>query len=216
MSTTRGPRLPATRQNLVQTARRLERVRKGTELLRRKREALVSELFRVARPAVHLRSAIAERAASAYPALAAALAQEGYAGLRAIGWPGRALEVETRTAQVWGVQVAEIVARPAIRRTLAARGTPAEAVGPSAASAATEVELLAELLIDAAGREALLRRLGDAVSRTSRQVNMLENRLTPALRANLAAIRRTLDEREREEHLRLRQLLDGTAPGGRP
>ncbi|MFN7955700.1 MAG: V-type ATP synthase subunit D [bacterium] len=202
----------ATRQNLVQTARRLERVRKGSGLLRRKREALVSELFRVARPAVELRTAIAEQAAVAYPALAAALADEGCAGLRAIGWPGRSLAVEIRDGRVWGIPVAEIVGRPALRRTLAARGTPPAALGAAAATAATEIERLGELLLDAAGREALLRRVGEAVSRTSRQVNVLEYRVTPALTARLAAIRRTLDEREREEHLRLQRLLAHRRP----
>ena len=44
-----------TRQNLLALERRLEHVGKGTGLLRRKREALVAELFRLARPAVSAR-----------------------------------------------------------------------------------------------------------------------------------------------------------------
>jgi V/A-type H+/Na+-transporting ATPase subunit D len=64
-----------------------------------------------------------------------------------------------------------------------------------------------EVLLDAAGREALLRRLGDALNRTSRQVNTLERRLAPELTRSLAETRRALDEREREERFRLRRLL---------
>jgi vacuolar-type H+-ATPase subunit D/Vma8 len=52
----------------------------------------------------------------------------------------------------------------------------------------------------------LLRRLGEALAQTSRQVNTLERRLAPALRAAVTGIRRTLDEREREERLRLQRL----------
>jgi len=63
----RGP--APTRQNLIGLERRLERVAKGTALLRRKREALVAELFRLARPAATARVSIAERAATAYPLL---------------------------------------------------------------------------------------------------------------------------------------------------
>ncbi|HEU5041135.1 MAG TPA: V-type ATP synthase subunit D, partial [Gemmatimonadales bacterium] len=77
----------------------------------------------------------------------------------------------------------------------------------AAATATGAFEELAELLLDAANREALLRRLGEALNRTSRQVNTLERRLEPALRAHLTSIHRTLDEREREEHLRLGRLL---------
>jgi H(+)-transporting ATP synthase subunit D len=203
----RAGRGPATRQNLLGLQRRLERVGKGAALLRRKREALVSELFRVAKPAAIARVTIAESAARAYPVLLEALAVEGYAGLRAIGWPDRDLIIDMRPGQVWGIPVSEIVRRPPLRRSLAARGTSPAGTPASASAAATAFETLAELLLDAAGREALLRRLGDALSRTSRQVNTLERRLDPALRAQLTAVRRTLDEREREEHLRLARLL---------
>lgn len=144
---------------------------------------------------------------SAYPVLLEALGDEGYAGLRAIGWPDRDLTVEVGARQVWGIPVAEIVRQPAMRRSLSARGTSPAWTASSVTSAAGAFEALTEVLLDAAGREALLRRLGDALSRTSRQVNTLERRLDPALRGQLTAVRRTLDEREREEHLRLGRLL---------
>jgi V/A-type H+-transporting ATPase subunit D len=205
MSTGRGG--APTRQNLLRSRRRLERVAKGVSLLRRKREALVAELFRIARPAADLRVSIADRAARAYPALLAALAGEGSTGLRAIGWPWRELSVEMRPAQVWGVPIAEILARPPIQRSLAARGTPPGSTGTAPVTAATEFEQLIELLLDAANRETLLRRLGEAVSRTSRQVNTLERHMGPDLDRRITLIRRALDEREREEHLRLSRLL---------
>ena len=199
-------RTAATRQNLLATTRRLERVSRGTGLLRRKREALVTELFRLARPAAELRRTIAERAEAAWPALLDALGEEGQAGLRALGWPARDIAVELRASQVWGIPVAEILSRPPIRRTLAARGTPPGAVSAAALTAASRFEELIEVLLDAAGREALLRRLGDALNRTSRQVNTLERRLAPELVRTLAETRRALDEREREERFRLRRL----------
>lgn len=197
----------ATRQNLLGTARRLGQVTRGMGLLRRKREALVTELFRLARPAAMLRRTIAERADAAWPALIDALGVEGQAGLRALGWPGRELEAEVRAGQVWGIAVAEILNRSTVRRTLAARGTPPGAATAAAIHAAGAFEELTEALLDAAGREALLRRLGEALARTSRQVNTLERRIGPTLRTHITSIRRTLDEREREEHIRLERLL---------
>jgi V/A-type H+-transporting ATPase subunit D len=210
MSMGRGP--APTRQNLIGLERRLERVAKGTALLRRKREALVAELFRLARPAATARVSIAERAATAYPLLLGALAGEGYIDLRAIAWPGRELVVEIRQGSVWGIPVSELLRRPPVRRTLAARGTPPPTAGPVTASTATAFEELTELLLDAANREALLSRLAEALSRTSRQVNTLEQRLGPELTAQRIGIRRTLDEREREEHLRLQRLLQHRTP----
>lgn len=116
MTAGRGP--APTRQNLIGLERRLERVAKGTALLRRKREALVAELFRLARPAANARIAIGDRAATAYPLLHVALAQVGYADLRAIAWPGRELLVEVRPGTVWGIAVSELLHRPPVRRTL--------------------------------------------------------------------------------------------------
>lgn len=196
-----------TRMELLRARRRLERVRKGTDLLHRKREALVRELFQLARPAADARTAIGREAERAWAALLEALAAEGEASLRAMGWPARDLAVEIRPGQVWGLPVSDLAGHPPVLRTLGARGTAPGLTGPSAAEAAQRFEVFIDLLLAAAPRELLLRRLGDALSQTSRQVNTLERRISPGLETRIATTRRALDEREREEHLRLRHLL---------
>ncbi|MFN8651720.1 MAG: V-type ATP synthase subunit D [Gemmatimonadales bacterium] len=199
-------RLAPTRLNLIRAERRLERVEKGAALLRRKREALVTELFRLARPAAGAREQIDEAARRGYDRLLSAFALRGRSGLLPLGWPDRQLQVEIRSAQVWGVPVASITARPPLVRSVAARGVSPGSAGPSVSATATEFERLAELLLDAATREMLIRRLGEALSRASRQVHTLERRVTPSLVGAMGRVRRTLEEREREEHLRLKHL----------
>lgn len=199
-------RASPTRLNLLRAERRLGRVMRGVGLLRRKREALVTELFTLARPAADARAQIADAGGRAYPLLLAALAAHGRAGLRALAWPDRLLQVEVEGGSVWGVTVSRIAARPALLRTLAARATTPGLTGPAAAAAATAFERLADLLLEAAPREMVIRRLGAALAQTSRQVNTLERRLAPALHGAVRAIRRTLDEREREERLRLKRM----------
>jgi V/A-type H+-transporting ATPase subunit D len=201
-----GVGLAPTRMNLIRAARRLEQVSKGTGLLRRKREALVSELFRLARPAADARVQIEAGTRRAYPALLAALATHGLAGLRALAWPDRDVVLEIEPGSVWGIVVSTIVRRPPLTRTLGARGTPPGTAGPAAVRAATEFERLAELLLDAAPREMLIRRLGEALAQTSRQVNTLERLVAPGIRRDIATVRRVLEERERDEHLRLKRL----------
>lgn len=202
-----------TRMNLLRALKRLERVRKGVHLLRRKREALVAELFRLARPASDAREQIVARARRAYPALLGALALHGRSGLRALGWPTREVAVRVDGVSLWGIPVTRIVARTPVARSLAARGTAPGSTGPAVALATTEFEALVDLLLDAAPREMLLRRLGQAVAQASRQVNALERRLAPGLAADVTRVRRTLEEREREERMRLKRLV--RAPGGR-
>lgn len=197
-----GARLSATRVGLLRAQLRLERLQRGTSLLRRKREALVGELFRLARSAADSRAEIEVQARKAWPVLLRALSAEGAAGLRVLGWPPRDLRVRVRTGQLWGVSVSDIEAAPRFARTLAARGVSPGST-PAAVEAAAAFEQLADLLVTAAPREMLLRRLGEALAKTSRQVNSLEHHLTPDLQRQLLVVRRTLDEREREEHVRL-------------
>ena len=206
--------LAPTRMNLLRARRRLERVERGTELLRHKREALVGEVFRHARPAADTRATIEALARDAWPVLLAALAGHGFGELRALGWPLRDLVLELHATQVWGVPVADVTSRPPLRRSLAARGTAPGPTGPAAAEAATRFERLADALLEAAPREMLIRRLGEALGQTSRQVHTLERRLAPSLETDIVRMHRQLDEREREEHFRLKRLLSRRRPQG--
>ncbi len=206
-------RIAATRMNLVRARRDLARVRHGILLTRRKREALVAELFRLARPAVDVRARIAHAAANATDALAGALAAHGASGLEVLGWSLTTPAVELRPAVVWGLAVTDVVGRDAIARTLDARGVAPGSVGLATVQAAARFERLADLLIEAAPREQRVRRLGDAVRETTRRLLTLEHRLAPRLERQVSAVRQQLEEREREEHLRLRHVRRARRPG---
>ena len=202
-------RLHTTRLDLLRARRRLERSAKGAALLRRKRERLVTELFRLAHPAEDARARIGAAAREAYPALVEALAVGGVAGVTASGWPATDYELEVEAGSVWGIAVARILSRRAVPRTLRARGTAPAVAGPAAVMAAGAFERLTELLLEAAPQEMLLQRLGVALARTSRQVQTLERRVSPRLVSEIARVRQVLEEREREERLRLRGRLGG-------
>jgi vacuolar-type H+-ATPase subunit D/Vma8 len=114
--------------------------------------------------------------------------------------------VELAPGQVWGIPVSEIVARPPLRRAPEARGIAPASAGPAVQETAARFEALAELLLDAAAREQRIRRVGEALANTTRHLRTLEQRLAPRLEARIARVRRTLEEREREEHLRLKHV----------
>jgi H(+)-transporting ATP synthase subunit D len=203
MIASRGP--APTRSNLLRTRRRLERVRKGVDLLTRKRRALVSELFRIAAPAIEARERVLAKAATAYPVLLQSLGA-GRATLEAAGWPSRQIEVTAEVVETWGVTTGRISRLAPVRRTSSVRGQAPTLTGPAIGAASREFEDLLELVLDAASSELLLRRLAEALARTSRQVNTLERRVQPALLAQIGRIRDTLEEREREDHIRLKRL----------
>jgi V/A-type H+-transporting ATPase subunit D len=191
---------------LLRLSRRLARVRTAAELLTRKRRALVNELFVTARPVLHAREAIAWQAGLACGALLHARGDRGLRQLRALALPLREIGVELRLTETWGLPAAEIVAQDPVRRGPAERWAGVGAGGPAAVAAADAFEQLTALLLDAASREMLIRRLAAALADTSRRVNRLERRVEPQLQREARRIRVSLEEREREEQHRYRRL----------
>ena len=203
----RTTRTAVTRSNLLRYTRRLDQVRRGAALLKRKRQSLVEELFARARTAMTSRETIDAQARRAWHSLWVALASSGGDALTPFGWPTREVDVELGSVDLWGIRAVTLLNRPTLVRSLAARAVvpgPGEAAAPDAAR---EFEILIEQLIDAAPQEHAMRRIGQALSRTTRLVNTLEQRVAVSLIADLTEIRRTLSEREREEHLRIKRLI---------
>lgn len=203
----RAARVAPTRINLLAARRRLLQVQRGAALVRRKRDALVHELFRLARPAATVRTEIAAQFAEAYEALIASFAVHGRQGLRVLAWPSRSIEVQIQPAQVWGIAVTDIISRVPMQRMIDARGVSPGTAGPATMEAARRFETLAERLLDAAAAEQRLRRIGEAVAEESRHLRTLEQRVAPSLTAQIGTLKRALQEREREEYLRLKHLL---------
>jgi V/A-type H+/Na+-transporting ATPase subunit D len=206
-----GSRVAPTRINLLRLKRQLAQVDRGTSLLRRKREALVSELFRIARPAVDARAAISTRLGEAYEVLLSALSDRGAAELRTVAWPGREIPLEVVPGQLWGIPVSEIGGVPPLRRTLDARLVAPALTGPATTLAAERFEEVGDLLLRAASLEQRLRRIGAAVAQCTRQLRTLEERVSPELHGRISDIARTLEEREREEHIRLKHFQRRTS-----
>lgn len=195
-----------TRAELLRAKRLLGRVEQGATLLRRKREALARTLVPLARPAADARRAIAEAASAAYEAELAALSVHGAGVVEATGWPPRPVEVELEMERVWGVPVPTLRELPVLVRDLETRETAPGTTGPALFEAANRMELLASKLLHAVTRESYVRALGTALTRTSRQLHTLEQRVAPELSARVRAISAALDERDREDQTRLRTL----------
>lgn len=196
----------ATRSNLVRMRRRREQVDRGAALLRRKRESLVAELFERAKPAIGSRRAIEDEAAAAYRALVDALAAAASTDLRPLGWPSRDVRLDVAPRDVWGIRGVELEKRPVVVRSLAARGVAEGPNDAAAGDAAERFERLVELLLAAAPEELFLRRIGHALGNVTRLVNTLEQRVAVGLAHDAESMQHTLEEREREEHLRLKRF----------
>lgn len=202
----------STRSSLMRLSRRLEQVEKGAALLEKRRDALVIQLFARVRPSIDARRGIEHQAALAYRALADALATSGRGDLSAFAWPSRDLHITPLDpAPPAGIAVAGRYAPPPpLVRGTAARALVPGQFDPAAEKAALAFESLLETVLSAAPEEFAIRQLGRALARTVRQVNVLEQRVAVDLARARAHVRRTLDEREREEAVRLRRIAAQT------
>jgi V/A-type H+-transporting ATPase subunit D len=190
----------------LRSKRLLGRVQQGAQLLRRKREALVRVLVPLARPAAEARRSIAETAAAAYRAERDAIAINGEHAVAATAWPPRSLELELDIERVWGVTVPVLHALPSFERDVVTRATAPSSTGLALFETTNRFEALATQLLQAVTREAHVRALGTALARTARQLHTLEQRVAPELDDRIATVTSALDERDREDHARLRAL----------
>ncbi len=199
-------RSPTTRMGLLEVRGRRDVAGKGARLLRAKREVLAGEIWRMMREVLDGRAKLDEALRAAVKALGLAKALDGQGALESLAdVAGRDIPVHVEVRRVWGVPTPSVSAPP-LARPPDARGTSPTSWGRAAVAAARHHEEAVEVLLRIASRELHLARLGEETQETSRRINALEQILLPALGAEAARIEAALDERDREDTVRLKRL----------
>ena len=175
----------------------------GYELMDRKRNILIHELMGLMDQAEELQSRIDDTFAEAYSSMR--LAEISMGGRAADGAVGVPLDdsVELRYKSVMGVEL------PYVR----AGGQRTE--GPPYGLAFTSSDLddayfkfqeVKELIRDLAETENCIYRLAYAIKKAQKRANALKNIVLPGLDADIARITDALEEKEREEFVRLKVI----------
>lgn len=179
---------------------------KGARLLRAKREVLAGELWRIMRDVLAGRARLDEVLREAVKALGLARALDGEPALASLALvAGREIPLDVGVRRVWGVPT-PVVSAPALVRAADARGTAPGSWGPASAEAARRHEEALETLLRIATRELHLARLGDEIQETSRRINALEQLVLPAIVTEASRIEAALEERDREDAVRLKRF----------
>ena len=201
--------LVATRSQLLDRRRRAVYVAQGRDLLKDKRTALVRELRHHEAELLNGLERLRNLAVAARRRLDEATAVCGPEPLESGALAAATgISTELRSRTVAGVRVVDVRHDP-VRRNAGSRGwAPALASAHVDAVAAAYEEQL-ERLLDLCALELSVRRLATEIARTTKQVNALENIVLPRLLDETRRIALTLDEREREEHGRLRRVRAG-------
>ncbi|MCX6767705.1 MAG: V-type ATP synthase subunit D, partial [Candidatus Micrarchaeota archaeon] len=170
-----------TRMELLNTRQKLVLARKGYDLLKKKRDALVLELFATIRKAKDVRSQVNKQVIDAHKKLAVARAVHGDLFVEANALAARtAPEVEVNAKNIMGVKIPEITATK-ISRNIFERGYSVHGSSAKFDEAVEAFENSLNQIIELAETETALRRLIKEIERTNRRVNALEYIVQPEL-----------------------------------
>ena len=195
-----------TRMNLLQRQNQVKLAQQGVDLLKKKRDALVADFFNIVRRALAAREKLTKSAEQSYTLLGLAKAVEGRETLEAAALADpRRLEVGIDTKNVWGTRIPSIATND-VRRTLLARNADPAAVSARTIESADRFEDVVAALLDVAGTEITLRKIGEEIKKTTRRVNALEQVVIPRVRGEIRYIRDVLEQRAREDVFRLKRI----------
>lgn len=195
-----------TRSELINVKRKIKLSQSGYNLLKRKRDGLMYEIFAILPKVKTLRADLVESYKGAYEAIQVAMAVEGGLTVRSVAQTaGSSPQVTLKEHNIMGVRVPKIQSGT-IRKDLSERGY--GLIGTSAAidEAVGSYEALVEKIIAAAELETSIKRLLDEVEKTKRRVNALEFKVLPELEEVKEFIRFRLEEMERESLFTMKRI----------
>lgn len=197
-------KLAPTRQNLLGLRAQYAIIKKGLDLLKSKREALMKEFFGIVEESVRLRAELTGLLNKAQRDLEIARALHGPAVESFSHAVKRDVTIDIKVENIWGLNVPSIT-ETALTRTLEARDV--SVIGESAVviDVAREFEVVSDFIVKIALREARLARVGEMIKADTRKINAIGEIMMPTMRRQTKAIERVLEEREREEVFRLKR-----------
>ncbi len=192
-----------TRLELLRTRRRIGVAKRGLNLLKLKRTALITEFFAISREALKLRGNLQERIARGYDSIRKAEMFEGAIRLENISMLLQDLRpVAVSTKNVMGVRT------PRLDRHGFAL-TPADVLldlPTSVQEAIHRFQGIYEVVLDIAEKENALRRLLKEIEKTKRRASAIENVLIPRLESTVRYIKFRFDEMERDSFSMLKTV----------
>ena len=185
-------------------------VRESLGILKARRQALVFEFLKTARPFLASRRKLRQRYGEAQGELAIARALEGNRVEAIAAVNARHVPLTVTEKNLFGVRYREISTTEPIRLTVEERNYDFYPTTPHVEEAVDRFEELAEAMLELAAFEQKVQRLGEAIVTVSRKTRVLEERVQPRLQREMKDVAMYLAEREREEYFRLKRFKTRT------
>jgi len=192
-----------TRLELLRTRRRIGVAKRGLNLLKLKRSALIAEFFSISREALRLRGDLSARIARGYESIRMAEMMEGPTRLENISMLLPDIRpVAVSTKNVMGVRTPRVD-----------RGGYTPTASSSLLDLPTSIQEsirhfqgIYQVVLDIAEKENALRRLLREIEKTKRRASAIENVLIPRLQGIVRYIKFRFDELERDSFSMLKTV----------
>lgn len=196
-----------TRTELRQLREKRESIRQSITILDARRRALVREFLAAMRPFLKSRDAIRRDYGRARVELQLAKGHEGAVFVDALAAEVRRdIGVDVAVKNSMGVRYRELTVWGPLVRSPAERHFGYLATSPHLDEAAYLFERTTEAMLAIAVYESKLKRLADEIHAVTRRTRALQERVLPALAADIRIIVQHLAEREREALFRLKRF----------
>ncbi len=187
-----------TRSELIELKRKISLSETGYSLLKKKRDALMIELFNAIKKAKAAREELDDAYEAAQTNMAIAMATDGIVKLKSAAFAREDTPDITVVEQnIMGIEVPHI-SEAAVIKKLYERGYGIGGTSSRIDEACRYYEIVLEKAIVTAEFETIINRILAEIDKTKRRVNALEYKILPQLEEAQKTVQTRLNERERE------------------
>src|SRR3990167_4403142 len=202
------PDTKPTRSELIALTKKVKLAKSGHKLLKRKRDGLIQELFKIMEKARKQKTRLNERYSDAQDSMDRARAIEGTSFMKSVSFAVfQKPSLEVRTKRVMGIPVPNIdFEAEKFRKKFSERGYGIIGTTSTVDKAAEAYENLVAEIIHVAEIETTMRKMLVEIDKTKRRVNALEFNVVPRMEREAAFIKGVLEEMAREDTFRLKRF----------
>jgi V/A-type H+-transporting ATPase subunit D len=194
---------------LQEVKKRITLSQTGYSLLRKKRDALMMELFSAIERAKDAREELESEYDLAREKIAEAQATDGIAKLKSAAFARTDTpRIVVKTQNIMGIEVPHI-SETSVQRKIFERGYGIGGTSSRIDEASTHYERVLEKVMIAAEVETIIKKVLSEIERTKRRVNALEYKIIPDLQETQKIIQMHLNERERESLFVVKRIKKG-------
>ena len=198
--------IPKNRGTLIELKNKKKLYEKGQQLLKKKLDGLVFELYQRLRNIRNLRVDMQEHLSKGYNYLENYLETKGLLGifLNSLS-PNMETEIKNwKTKSLMGVRVfdyaEDIIKKEALK---------VEDIDLNLAKAKEEFSHVLETIIKIAKEEDAIRKILEGIKKTKRKKLFLENKIIPAINEKIKEIKQALGDQMREEIVKIEKIMYG-------